>query len=503
MNAPSRQLRIAGVGATVLLAVTACGSTVSGARNLTLPAGTGIAPMQSSPGSGGQPGPGLPDTTTTQSQVGAVAAAAPAVEIGSGSSAPAAGTSTALPLVGGKRVTAPITIGVLAAGDTQQGAKTAGGDSGTSVSAEDTLKALMRHFQAGIAGRPLKTVYKAIPTTTTNYQTELSADCALFTQDNHVDVVVSDIGYYADNLTACLDHAHVPQIEGGWGLTDDATFRKYPGYFTPGFPSYDLRFGTLLAAGVRSGSLTRGTKVGVLVESCPFIQAAYRAQFLPRARAAGLVLDEAQVQCTSGFQDAGAIAQQVQAAAFRFQANRDQTVMFATYPTGVDLLFFSQYASTQQYHPAYWLDSLAEAVIGKDASQFPADQVTNMRGVGWISAMDVSSPSYSRPEQKRCIGIMRSQGVNLTRQADYVIAFTACDAFFLLEATLNRTGGQSAYSALTSGVEGLGSGFAASVLTGGTLFGPGRHYGPREFSTFAYTAGCDCFRYSSGPRSWM
>lgn len=498
---PRRALpRRAGLATVLALALTGCGTTVSGSA-LTGAPSTGLG---AGTGNAGNPS----SAATTVMQPGGVTASTPSTTsvdtTVSGPTRAPADTSTGRdvrPVAG--RVTAPLTIGILAAGDTQKGAKTAGGDSGTSVSAEDTLKALMRHFQRGIAGRPVRFVYKAIPTTTTNYQTELAADCAMFTQDNHVDAVISDIGYYADNLTACLDHAGVPQIEGGWGLTDDASFAKYPGYFTPGFPSYDSRFGTLVAAGVRSGALTRGMKVGVLVENCPFIRAAYRAQFLPRARAAGLVVDEATVQCTSGFQDAGAIGQQVQAAAFRFAANQDQTVMFATYPTGVDLLFFSQYASTQQYHPAYWLDSMAEAVIGKDAGQFPADQVKHMRGVGWASAMDVSSPRFTRPEQKRCVDAMRTQGVSLTRQADYVIALSACDAFFLYETALARNGGQSSLPALRTALEGLGSSFSASLAVGRTLLGPGRHHGPSEFALFGYQAGCDCFRYTSGPRVWV
>jgi len=496
--------RTAVQAATLVVALTACGTTVPNNASrgaLGSDSSSGAAVLgQPTEGTSASPGAQLAGVATTPSTVGATGAGSTGtsttgVSPGVGPNAP-----SGLPV---GRVTSPLTIGVLAAGDTQQGAKTAGVDSGTSISAEDTLQALMRHYRGGIVGRPVRFVYKAVPTTTTNYQTELSADCALFTQDNHSDVVISDIGYYADNLTACLDHARVPQIEGGWGLADDATFAKYRGYFTPGFPSYDLRFGTLLAAGIRSGALTRGMKVGVVVESCPFIQAAYKAQFLPRARAAGLVVDEATVQCTSGFQDAGAIGQQNQAAAFRFQADQDQIVMFATYPTSVDLLFFSQYASTQQYHPAYWLDSLAEPQIAKDAKDYPADQVKKMSGVGWIPAMETSSPSYTRPEQKHCLAVMRSQGVVLARPADYVIAFTACDAFFLLESALARDGAQSSFSALQAAVEGLGSSFSASVLTGRTLLGPGRHYGASEFALWGYQAGCDCFRYRGDPRAWV
>lgn len=492
---------------TLLLVLTACGTTVpnrAAADGAGLSTTTSTSAPVTAPAEvpGASPGGGL--TGAAPSTATGTRTAGPSTSTGSGTGA---GTETASasgqPRQPPVKVTAPLTIGVLAAGDTQKGAKTAGVDSGTSISAEDTLQALMRHFRAGFAGRPVRFVYKAVPTTTSNYETELAADCALFTQDNHSDVVITDIGYYNDSLTACLNHAHVPQIEGGWGLTDDATFARYPGYFTPGFPSYDLRLGTLVAAGIRSGALTRGMKVGVVVENCPFIQAAYKAQFLPRARAAGLVVDEATVGCTSGFQDAGAMAQQNQSAAFRFQANNDQTVMFATYPTSVDLLFFSQYASTQQYHPAYWLDSLAEPQIAKDAGDYPADQVKRMSGVGWIAAMESSSPRYTRPEQKRCLDVMHAQGVALTRPADYVIAFTACDAFFLFEAALARNGAQSSLPALRAAIEGLGTSFSASVLTGRTVLGPGRHYGPSEFALFGYQAGCDCFRYRSGPQAWM
>jgi len=401
------------------------------------------------------------------------------------------------------RVTAPLTIGVLAAGDPQQGAKTAGADSGNSVAAGDTLKALIRHFQdTRLAGRPIRVVYREVPVTTTNYQTQLAADCAAFTQDTRVDVVVSDIGYYSDTLTACLHRARVPQIEGGWGLTDDASFRTYDSYYTPAFPSYDFRFASLTAAGVTSGALKRGMRVGVVVEDCPYISRPYQEQVAPRLRAAGVSLETATVGCTTGFQSAGPIAQEMQQAAFSFNSKGVQTVMFATYPTGVNLTFFSQYASTQRYYPAYWLDSLAVAPVAVDAAQYPQDQYRNMRGAGWSGPMDVSSPSFTRPEQKRCLAVMRGEGVTLGRPADSIMALTACDAFFLLESALLTSKGHSDPASLRRAVESLGTRFAAGMLSGATRLQPQRHYGTSELALFGYQGSCDCFRYSSSPRAW-
>jgi len=68
---------------------------------------------------------------------------------------------------------------------------------------------------------------------------------------------------------------------------------------------------------------------------------------------------------------------------------------------------------------------------------------------------------------------------------------------------LTHSGGQSSLPALRTAIEGLGSSYSASVLTGRTSLGPGRHYGTSEFALFGYQASCDCFRYSGGPRAWI
>jgi len=493
-------VRAAATGGSLLIALTACGTTVPLTPVDSSSGSRAAAPLdvedQTLPGPGGTSSEhvstgGAPRRVSTAGP-GGQHATSPSEPVDGGAIAPAA-----------TRVTTPLSIGVLAAGDPQQGAKTAGADSGNSVSAGDTLKALIRHFQkTRIAGRAIRVVYREVPVTTTNYQTQLAADCAAFTQDTRVDVVISDIGYYSDSLTACLHRARVPQIEGGWGLTDDTSFRAYDSYYTPAFPSYDFRFASVTAAGVASGALKRGTRVGVVVEDCPYIARPYREQMAPRLQAAGVIVETATVGCTTGFQSAGPLAQEMQQAAFSFSSRGVQTVMFATYPTGVNLTFFSQYASTQRYYPTYWLDSLGVAAIAADAAQYPPDQYRNMKGAGWSAAMDVSSPSLTRPEQRRCVAVMREQGVALRRSADSIMALTACDAFFLLESALMASKGQSDPASMRRAIESTGTRFAAGMLTGTTLLQPQRHYGVSQLALFGYVGTCDCFRYTSGPRAW-
>jgi hypothetical protein len=125
-----------------------------------------------------------------------------------------------------------------------------------------------------------------------------------------------------------------------------------------------------------------------------------------------------------------------------------------------------------------------------------------MKGAGWTGPLDETKPSLTRPEQQRCFTTLKAQGLALTRPADYEIALTACDTFFLLERALTRTGGRADRMSLRQGIESLGSSFAAGTLTGQTRLLTGRHYGASQFALFGYVASCNCFKYSSSPQVW-
>lgn len=366
------------------------------------------------------------------------------------------------------------------------------------------MKALLRHYaeRGGIAGRPVRAITTVIEPTTSNYETALAAACARFTQDNDVAVVLSNIGYYSGSFNGCLHQARTPQFEGGWGLTDDADFRRFPGYITPNMPSYDARFAALVASGVQSGQLPRGAKVGVVVEQCPQIQRAYDAAWKPRARQAGLSLDEFRVECVTGADDAGQLAQDMQAAQLRFRSNGVTTVMFATYPTEVNVLFFSQAAESQRWRPAYYLDSKARVGHEKTTGNYPPGQMENMQGVGWTNALDLSSPTFTAPAQKRCLDIMTKHGIVIQTGLDAELAYSACDPFFLLEVALTATRGAAGYEQLLQGVDALGSKFRAGGNDGVTSFGPGQHYGTTEYATFDVDEKCDCVRYTSPFKAW-
>jgi hypothetical protein len=493
--------------ATVAMA-SACGSTVQTGNT---------AEIANGPVDGGVSGPGSSRTQRSGQVAGAAGAvtsegASVGASVGAGGpGAPGAADDGAVgPMPAdaapGQAVARrpPVSIGVLGAGSFQGAAQSAGFDAGTSTSGDQAMKAVLRHFKerGGIGGRQVRAVFSTVEPTEPNYETALAAECARFTQDNKVDVLLSNIGFYNDSFEACLSARSLPHVEGGWGLTDDAELRRYPNYYLPAMPSYDARFATLLASGIASGQLPRGLRVGVVVEDCPWIQRAFGAQWLPRSRAAGLVLDEFHVKCTAGAEDAGPLAQQMQAAQLRFRSNDVQLVMFATYPTEVNVLLFATAAQSQRWFPRYYLDSKARVADGHSTGNYPIEQVRNMRGVGWAPAMDVSVPALTTSAQKRCLAIMTESQVTIKTPLDAQLAFSACDPFFLLEAALSNLQGPLQASTFRSSVELLGTRFAAAGNGARTLLSRRHHYGTLEYATFGFNAGCDCVRYTSRYRAW-
>jgi hypothetical protein len=518
-----RRLQPALVAPALLLALTACGSTVApngqslsqlpadtgqelGAPTGTGPAGSalgdGSTSVPGAPLAGGAPagsGAAGPETVSVQPEAAGAAAAQGGSAVSQGGAANAPGAPAAPT---GPRNSSPITLGVLAAGDPQEGAKQAGSSSGTSASLKETLRAVLDHFkkQGGIAGRPIKEIFRDIPVTTSDYNTYLQSMCSLFTEDNDADVVLSGIGYYTESFTACLDRAGTPQIEGAYGGTDARDFARYRSYYTPNHSTYDTRFNAVIRAGVDAGALKRGMKVGVVIEDCPHIQRAFKGSFLPAAKAAGLELDTLTHECVEGFKSAGGIASANQSAVTRFRANGVETVMFATYATGVDLAFFTPAASSQGWKPRYWLDSLGLAATGQASGTYAEDQVPQMAGAGWLEVFDISRPTYDSPVQKRCLSIVQPR-VQLQTTADYYLAFAACDAFFLLEAALLKTGGNAAPDQLRAGVAAVGTSQVLSAISGRTSLSDSKRAGAVEWTPFAYKPGCRCFEYTGRPRA--
>jgi len=164
----------------------------------------------------------------------------------------------------------------------------------------------------------------------------------------------------------------------------------------------------------------------------------------------------------------------------------------------VGVQFFEKQAASQGWKPHYAVTS--PAGTGYNDMQLGDEALSRIQGVGWRPAKDVTQLPTT-PAASRCKSLFRQYSGALDR-ANESASFSLCEAFFFLEAGLERSSGRSDPATLTAAWNGLGTSFASPLeLAGATSFAPGHKDGPRYFSTYSFITGCSCFRYTGGPRA--
>lgn len=494
-----------GLAAVALLAVTACGSTVA-------PSGTVAG------GSGGALGSAELGTTGTQdgSTVGGSAGGLGSDQTGPGgtggstgvttgpaaaagtTSAPVAGSgaggSGAAPVAGGKA--APVSVGfVVEQGNGQQANESAGVSTGQTFTLGRLYRSLVNAMNrtGGLAGRRIEPVFAELNPAAASYDSELAAACATFTEDNEVAAVADTIGYSAA-YEQCLTKGGAFHVSGSSGSADAASLSKAPALMSVTAPAVERRERAVIEQLAAAGMLTRGTKVGVVVDSCPDTRIGYEKAFKPAAEKAGLVLTAVEVTCASGYSDLGPLTAALQNAVLRFQSSGVTVVSFVTNVGSTEVLLFGQAAESQGYRPGYALTSNAQPVAL--ALNLPQGQLKGMRGVGWLPSLDVAVAKHPprQAPQTRCLSLLKSEGVVPTGEADYYLAYTVCETVFALERMLQKSGGASDLDTLVSTARGLGTSYAP-VSTFATRFAAGRLDAPSVGRTFRYATACSCFEY--------
>ncbi len=480
------------------VATAACGSTVPVAQQFTsLPASTARPDGLSAASTG------LPGTSTAG---GSAARSGGAVDLTTrglspGNVPPAAAAPSGRPALPGRRVTKPVTIGFLNTGSNAALAASFG-KKGTSVTWQGTDDALIAYYNGhgGIAGRKIIPVYYTVQTTSSSFTADTQAACAKFTQDNHVDLVMTTAGTGSfDNYESCLSKAHMVNIEAyDQGSTDLGTFNRYPGLFTAGAPIVDHAITATLAGLVKSGYISKKNKIGIVVEDCPYNVRAFQDSYLPLANKLELSVLRRDASCVDNAAGLGGFLNQVGSAVLPFRSAGIDRVSFVSDFESVALLGFSDQAQSQAWMPGYALTSAAHA--GSNAAQLSQPQLPQMVGVGGLPNVDVTSRDPVPGPARTCRQILTSQGVTGSSAADYSILDTDCDVFRLLGAALAKSNGDSSTPALMSSLRSLGAADqSAAVVAGRTDYGPRSPDGAPLSAVFGYEGACACFRYSTQP----
>jgi len=475
------------------LVLTACGSTVAVQSQVAGP-GAGDDPLGAVPGSG-PVDPGSPVVPGGAGPVGgSTGVTAPGTSSGTtGAAAPVASTPGAV------RSTAPITIGVVLTGTSN--ASQFGVSLGNTVSEQDIDQAVVDglNAQGGIAGRRIKVVYANTDTGSNNWETDFSAACAKFTQDNKVDAVLGYVFNYFASFESCLAKRGIPHLNTGFNIPDRQELRPFPLFLAVNTPIIDRRGLLKLRGAVADGVVTKASKLGVLSDTCPGTQSSLNRTFLPEAKRLGLTVTKTiAIGCTNGNGDTGRAVSELQSAELQFASSGVDTVVLHSVSEGPALLLFTLNADSQNYHPKYLVSSLANLDALK--SYFPAGQVRNIHAYGWMANQDVPPAAYPKPNsvQQRCLGFMKAKQIALSTGPDYAYAYNFCEAVFTYEKALVARAGDSNGAGVLSAIRALGPNVESVINNEGSAFGPQLLDAVRSYRHVVYVPSISAFAYT-GP----
>ena len=490
--------------AVALAVVCGCGTTVPQSQLSQTTGGGGLSAPSLGPGNGltggstggSQPGTGSVTGTTTGGGGGAASGG-----LTTGASGAAGSSTGSLPAPGGA-ASGTLKIGILDAKSPAAAAAATGAQSAAGVDPAELTRAFLRYYNqhGGMAGRKLAGVEFTIDPTSSSYENDMSAACQRFTSDNHVQLVISQTGNaFSGNYERCLTKSGVSNLEVGNGAPDDASFTSYPRLYTTSSPSIDRRLTAQLRGLTGTGLLTPKTPIGVIVENCTENDRAYTKTLVPLARSLGLSLTRRDVNCVTGFSDAGAFFAQVSSAVLPFNSAKISRVMFITSFEVAALQAFENQAQAQAYAPSYVLSSIASTAA--QAGQYSAGAQQRMFGVGWIPVLDTTGVPKS-PAVRNCFDIAHSQGQTISNQSDYVFLLQVCDLFGALNAALVAARGHADGSSFADGLESAMTSYTSPNVLGGRLrLGRAAHDGPPVFAPFGQVASCTCFRYLTPPKA--
>lgn len=524
--------------AMAALALTACGTTVPLSQRQGASAQSGfdaVAPAGGSSGAGGGSstgggGSGLAGGAPGNSAAGSGAAGAAGGASVAGGSSPggsgavnATGSPSTLPGPAGGSggplspgsARTQVRVGVVYLTGLDAVYKTAGAKSATTDSLAD-YKAVIAWINAhgGVGGAKMIGSYYAINSqSSTSPDTQLSAACSYFTQDVHVDVVVTYTPGQSDELVDCLRAKGVPVVDAFSEADVSASALTADPYFwEPAQVNLD-RLADLLPTALvgehwvdgRWGSTARCAtvttpRVGVVTFEGPDWQQAYNHDLAPTfARLGHPVYDAVflTVSGTTANQLADASAG-VQNAVLKFSSECIDHVAFVS-NVAVDYLFMNV-AQSQGYSPRYGLSSLeAPPVIIQNLAS-PGSQLQGALGVGWSPYSDVDTTNFdaqSKAPAAKCIAILAQAGLAPTDNNSAILALPSCDGPFFVQAAFARWYSGPSGSSLLDAVNGLGSSYQPSG-TFSSLVDAQQHDGVSSYRQIAFVASCTCFQYTSG-----
>jgi hypothetical protein len=469
------------------LVVTGCGSTAQVAGQAGSPSlvGDGLSGPATTdgglaPGGTATSGPTTP-TTTTNGSIPTTGTGPSAVP---GGVLPTQGVTTTKPAG-----TGPVKIGIVT---TSVGnAAALGINAGQSYTDKAMWTALVEEYNArgGLAGRKIVPVFGETDTASSNWESQFAAVCATFTQDNRVEAVIGYVFVFLPSFESCLAKAGIPHLYGGYQPGDKVAQQQYPGLIATGHPTVDGSTVAVLEGALRTGLLSKSTKLGLLLDTCAHGDRAYSRTVEPWLKAHAVNFETVIMNCAQGSSDVSSGANAVSSAGLRFAASGVNLVL----ANGIALLLFMINAQTQGYSPQY-LTSLGGAALEQNA---PGKQMKNLHGFGWMPSVDVNpghQPYARTPGQAACVGKVVKRGLRPSQYNDFMALYQACDGLELYAKAL-AAGARGPVEVVNAVASALPSFRGTGTYSGLLRSVSGQRGGPGVMRAYAWTDRCSCFTY--------
>lgn len=397
---------------------------------------------------------------------------------------------------------APLSIGILVA--TASGLASTGYSFGNTVSVQAVDEALVRALNAhgGLDGHRIKAVYQTTDTFTSSWETDFNAACAKFTQDNHVNAVLGYAFDYFPSFESCLARNSVVHLTTSFNIPDRTELSHYPGLVALDVPTVDRRGLAKADGAIATGYLTAKNKLGIITDDCIGSVRSLDHVVLPFLARAGLPKPTVYTfNCVNGPSDGSNANSAIASAELSFASSGvDRVMEHGVSESG--LAQFALDAQAQGYHPGYIVSSIMTLALNN--GYVPQEQARNFHGFGWLPMYDVPVSAYGamNPNQKRCLSLLKSQGITPTASADFEYAWEICEPFFTYEAALRKSGGHTDLAAVINGIHALGSSFVSVTnLDGQTVHAAGRADAVVAARPLVYADACQCWHYTGQART--
>jgi ABC-type branched-subunit amino acid transport system substrate-binding protein len=328
---------------------------------------------------------------------------------------------------------------------------------------------------------------------------ESQSECADFAEDKHVFAVITGALENRTLITCLAQHKTPVLFNSSQYNPTTPDYKEYRGYlYQPGYINPD-RWGPYIDQYNAAGYFDKGAKVGILLADNGYgsNQRLVEQIWKPRLAALGITPVVFTFKMITGYSDVSGVTSQFNSAVLQFRSQGVTHVM-TTPDAGDAVIFFTQVASSQNYHPRYALSTLSAAQAWETE---PADQRPRAVAISFTSFDLGPTPNPTQaatnPASKArsdCDALFKGRNGSTPMTSIYPV----CDQMNFLQAAL-RGASDVTPAALLAGVEKLGNTLPLAAGYANAKLGPGVYDGGSATRAMLWDEPSKMWKYVSPP----